>query len=120
MEHKAGILVADDNVSLRKTMSFILERKGHHVTTAGNGLEAIEHARRQHFDMIFLDIKMPVMDGVEACRQIKKIQSAAVVMVMTAYAVEDLVSEALAQGAGGVLYKPLDMDKVLALIEEAA
>lgn len=98
-------------------MSLILERKGYDVTTAKDGPEAIEKVRKRPFGIIFMDIKMPLMDGVEAYKRIKKIRSEAVVIMMTAYAVEDLVAEALKEGAYGIVYKPLDIEKVAALIK---
>jgi DNA-binding NtrC family response regulator len=119
METKAHILIVDDNVSLCKTMSFVLGRKGYAVATARDGPEAIERIKESPFDMIFMDIKMPLMDGVETYRRIKQIRPEAVVMMMTAYAVEDLVQEALEEGAYGIVYKPLDIEKVVAVIEEA-
>lgn len=118
MEEKTSILIVDDNVSLCKTMSFVLERKGYATITAKNGPEAIENVKERPFDMIFMDIKMPLMDGVETYKNIKKIRPEAVVMMMTAYAVEDLVQEALKAGAYGVIYKPLDIDKVVTHIEK--
>jgi DNA-binding NtrC family response regulator len=99
-------------------MSLILKRKGYAVSTANDGLEAIEKVGESPFDIIFMDIKMPVMDGVEAYKRIKKIRPEAVVIMMTAYAVEDLVEEALKEGAYGIVYKPLDIEKVVALIKE--
>ncbi|MCK5587590.1 MAG: response regulator, partial [Candidatus Lokiarchaeota archaeon] len=66
---------------------------------------------------IFMDIKMPLMNGVDTYKRIKKIRPDTVVMMMTAYAVEDLVQEALKEGAYGVLYKPLDIENVLTLIK---
>jgi two-component system response regulator HydG len=120
MEEKADILIVDDNVSLCRTMSFVLGRQGYAVNTAKDGLEAIERVKEQPFDMIFMDIKMPLIDGVETYRRIKKIRPEAVVMMMTAYAVEDLVQQALEEGAYGIVYKPLDIEKVVATIEEAA
>jgi two-component system response regulator HydG len=119
MEKRASILIVDDNISLCKTMSFVLGHKGYTVTTAKDGPEAIEKVNERSFDMIFMDIKMPVMDGVETYRRIKKVRPEATVMMMTAYAVEDLVQEALQEGAYGIIYKPLDIEKVVALIEEA-
>jgi two-component system response regulator HydG len=120
MEEKANILIVDDNTSLCRTMSFVLGRQGYAVNTAKDGLEAIERVKEQPFDMIFMDIKMPLIDGVETYRRIKKIRPEAVVMMMTAYAVEDLVQQALEEGAYGIVYKPLDIEKVVAIIEEAA
>lgn len=118
MEHKANILIVDDNISLCKTMSFVLERKGYAVTTSKDGPEAIERVKERSFDVVFMDIKMPFMDGVEAYKKIKKIRPQAAVVMMTAYSVEDLVQEALREGAYGIIYKPLDIEKVVALIEE--
>ena len=120
MEGKANILIVDDNTSLCRTMSFVLGRQGYAVNTAKDGLEAIERVKKRPFDMIFMDIKMPLMDGVETYRRIKKIRPGAVVMMMTAYAVEDLVQQALEEGAYGIVYKPLDIEKVVSTIEEAA
>jgi two-component system response regulator HydG len=119
MEQKANILIVDDNASQCKTMAFILKRQGHAVTTAAGGPEALEIVRQQPFDIIFMDIKMPAMNGVETYRKIKEIRPGAMVIMMTAYAVEDLIQEALHEGAYGILYKPLDMQKVLGLIAEA-
>ena len=99
MPEKANILIVDDNTSLCRTMAFVLGRKGYAVATAKDGPEAIEKVKERPFDMIFTDIKMPLMDGVETYKGIKKIRSEAVVVMMTAYAVEDLVQEALKEGA---------------------
>ena len=117
MENKASILIVDDNISLGKTLSFILRRNGYTVISAVDGPQAIEKTREMPFDMIFMDVKMPLMDGVETYRRIKEIRPEAVVTMMTAYAVNDLIKEALQEGAYGVIYKPLDMEKVVALIE---
>lgn len=119
MEPKANILLVDDNVSLTKTMSFALKRNRYAVTTAKDGHEAIAKVKEQPFAMIFMDIKMPLLDGVETYKEIKKLRPEAVVMMMTAYAVEDLVAEALREGAYGIIYKPLDIEEVLTTIEEA-
>ncbi|KPJ60979.1 MAG: hypothetical protein AMS15_06150 [Planctomycetes bacterium DG_23] len=119
MEEKARILIVDDNISLFKTMSFILERKGYTVTTAKDGPEAIEKVQQAPFDIIFLDIKLPLINGVETYKRINKISPQAVVVMMTAYAVEELVQEALEEGAYGVVYKPLDIEKVFAIIEKS-
>lgn len=119
MEEKASILIVDDDAGMARTTALVLGRKGYTVTTAQDGPEAIERSREQSFDMILMDIKMPLMDGVEAYRRIKEIRPDAVVMMMTAYAVEDLVREALEEGAYGIIHKPLDIEEVLATIEEA-
>ena len=119
MTKKAEILIVDDNASMLRTTTLILERKGYTVTTASNGPAGIERVKEQDFDIVFLDIKMPVMNGVETYRRIKEIKPEAAVMMMTAYAVEDLVQQALDEGAYGVIYKPLDIERVLTTIEKA-
>jgi two-component system response regulator HydG len=119
MDKKASILIVDDDISLCKTITHILGRKGYMVTTAQDGPEAIERVKERSFDMTFVDIKMPLMNGVETYRRIKKIRPEAVVMMMTAYAVEDLVQKALQEGAYGITYKPLDIERVTTIIEEA-
>ncbi len=63
MEEKARILIVDDNDSLCTAMSFVLSRKGYSVATANDGMKAIEWVRESPFDLILLDIKLPVMDG---------------------------------------------------------
>jgi len=116
---KTRILIVDDNIGLDKTMSFVLQRKGYDVTCAANGMEALEKSRNTQFDMIFMDIQMPVMNGVETLKRIREIQPNAAVVMMTAYAVEDLVKEALEAGAYAILYKPVDVDELIEMIENA-
>lgn len=116
---KASILIVDDNIGQCKTMSFILERNGYAVAAADNGPEAIAIVEKSPVDIIFMDIKMPVMNGVEAYKKIKRISPGTKVIMMTAYAVEDLVEEALQEGAYAIIYKPLDIEKVLELVKKA-
>ena len=116
---KTGILIVDDDVSFSKSLSLVLGRKGYIVTTAKDGAEAIAKVQEKSFDVVFMDIKMPLMDGVETYKKLKKVRPEAMVVMMTAYAVEDLVQEALQEGAYGIIYKPLDIEKVIALIERA-
>lgn len=119
MQEEASILIVDDNISLCKSMSFVLGRKGYTVNIAKDGLVAIEMVKQSSFDIIFMDIKMPLMNGVETYKEIKKIRPEAVVMMMTAYAVENLVQQALQEGAYGIIYKPLDIENVVTLIKDA-
>ncbi len=115
---KTNILVVDDLRSIRLTLGGILEDEGHYVVTAENGYQAIEAVRETHFDVIFMDIKMPGINGVQTFREVKKIDPKAAVIMMTAYSVEDLVKEALEEGAYTIVYKPFDIDRLIAIIEE--
>ena len=115
---ETNILVVDDLRSIRLTLGGILEDKGHNVVTVEDGYQAIEAVRNTHFDVIFMDIKMPGINGVQTFREVKKIDPKAAVIMMTAYSVEDLVKEALEEGAYAIIYKPFDIDRIIALIEE--
>lgn len=119
MGQKASILIVDDNISLFKTMSFVLKHKGFAVTTVESGIDAIELVKKNNYDLIFMDIKMPVMNGVESYKEIKRIRPDVVVMMMTAYSVEELVQEALVEGAFGILYKPLNVEQMIATVQDA-
>ncbi len=114
-----NILIVDDNINLSKTLAFILQKKGYSIDTAESGAEAIAKIKEKSYYLIFLDIKMNVMNGVEAFKKIKEIDSNVVVIMMTAYAVEDLIQEALKEGAFGILYKPLNFNKLISLIEKS-
>ena len=118
MKYKPYIMIVDDNISIRKSMSLILELKGYSVTTARDGFEAIKKDKEIPSDVIFMDVKMPDMNGVETYRKIKQTRPDAVVIMMTAYAVKELVDEALQEGACRALDKPLNMDVVLRMIDE--
>ena len=116
---KTNILVVDDLKSSRLTLGGILEDEGHNVVLAENGYQAIEAAKQIPFDLIFMDIKMPGINGVQTFREVKKINPLSAVIMMTAYSVEDLVREALEEGAYAVVYKPFDIEHVVNIIETA-
>jgi two-component system response regulator HydG len=113
------ILVVDDDLGALRTTAFILEHKGYAVTTVQDGPAALEKVQQQPFDVIFMDIRMPGMDGVEVYRRVKRVQPGVAVVMMTAYAVQELVQQALQEGALGILYKPLDVEQMIATIERA-
>ncbi len=115
---KTNILVVDDLRSIRLTLGVILEQEGHNVVTVEDGYQAIKAVRQTHFDAIFMDIKMPGINGVQTFREIKKIDPKTTVIMMTAYSVEDLVKESLEEGAYTVVYKPFDIHRIIAIIEE--
>ena len=116
---KINVLVVDDLKSSRLTLGGILEDEGHNVILAENGYQAIEAAKQVPFDLVFMDIKMPGINGVQTFREVKKTNPHAAVIMMTAYSVEDLVQEALEEGAYTVVYKPFDMEQVVSIIESA-
>ena len=111
------VLVVDDQSSIRLTLSAILEKWGYDVVGVEDGYRAIDAARAQPFDLILMDIKMPGINGVQTFREIKRIRPGSLVVMMTGYAVEDLVEAAQQEGAFSVIYKPFDMEELLKLVD---
>ena len=113
------ILVVDDDDFMRETVADVLMEKDYEVALAESGEEAIKMYRERSFDVILLDLKMQGIDGFQTYQEIKQIDPQAKAIIMTAYFYEDIINDCLREGAFGVLYKPLDMDKVLEQIEIA-
>jgi len=119
MAEKARVLIVDDDVSFSESLSDILDERGYEAIAVNSAEEAFERVKEMPFDVILMDIKMPVMDGVDAYKRMKKISPQTPVIMMTAYSVEDLIKDALKEGAYGVVYKPLDIERVVKMIEAA-
>jgi DNA-binding NtrC family response regulator len=115
---KIKILVVDDEDALRFSLSSILELEGYEVKSASTGFEAIEIASKEQFDILISDIRMPGMTGTEAFQRIKKIQPSIIGIMMTAYALNDLITQALNAGAFTCLSKPFEVETVLATITD--
>lgn len=118
MEKKASILILDDDPGMTETLADILEDMSYAIAVAGNGYRAIEMSRVSAYDIVLMDIKRTRINGVETFKKVKRISSSTRVIMMTAYAVEDLIKEALEEGCYGIIYKPLDIDNVIALVGE--
>ena len=117
------ILLAEDNDINAKLARAILEKAGHTVTRAENGAEAMslwaERMHEESFDLAFMDLQMPVKDGLDALREIREIEkeknlAALPVFILTADEQMETREEALKMGANGFLTKPLDPQKMLA------
>lgn len=120
MPEKRKILVVDDEEEFCRNLKDILEMENYEVTTAYDGFKGLELVKQNGFDVVIMDVKMPVMDGVETFKKMKKIVPDTPVILVTAYAVEELLKDALRNGAFGTLKKPLDFHKLFQLIEESA
>jgi DNA-binding NtrC family response regulator len=93
--------------------------EGYEVVTANDGFEALELVKQDDFAVVLMDVKMPVMDGVETYKRVKEIAPDVPVIMITAFSVEELIKDALRQGAYGSVRKPLDFNKLFKLIEKA-
>lgn len=113
------LLVVDDEVDICANLSDILTDLGYLVDVAYDGLSAIELVKNNVYDVALLDLKMPGMDGLELYRRIKQLQAGTVAIVVTAYASSNTAGEALSAGAWQILSKPVDLTKLLGLVDEA-
>jgi len=114
------IMVVDDNPTNLFLMETICQGIGLPYVTASNGEDAVENARQHRFDLIFMDIQMPVMDGYTAIREIRRIEKAATtqIIALTASAMQDDVEQALGAGSTGFLAKPFERNQLLLCIAE--
>ena len=115
---KARILVIDDEPAIRDTMRMILEYEGHDVSLAGSGQEGLAIAEREPPDLVFLDIKMAGMDGLETLSRIKAANEAVPVVIISAHGTAASALEAGRLGAFRFIEKPLSKDYVLDAIRE--
>lgn len=118
MARSLKILVVDDDVDAADSLAELFELEGHTVHVAYSGERAIEAYRETDFDIAFMDIMMPGKNGVESFFEIRKLRPSARVYMMTGYSVEQLIEQAIEHGAMGILSKPIDLDKVLAALED--
>lgn len=120
MNDEPTILVVDDNEDLLETFAMILKRRGFCVETANNGASAVEKFKEHDFDVTLMDIVMPEMNGVDAFRKIKEMHPEASVILMTAYSDENLIQIARDEGVHRIIHKPIRIDQLIELINEAA
>lgn len=113
------ILVVDDEIDTCANLSDILGDLGYQVDVAYDGPSALELVKRNSYDVALLDLKMPGMDGLELYRRIKQLQSGTVAIVVTAYASSNTANAALAAGAWQIVPKPVDLSKLLTLVDKA-
>jgi phosphate regulon transcriptional regulator PhoB len=117
----AKVLVVDDEPSLVSTISYNLRREGHEVVTAGDGVRAVEVARRERPDLIVLDLMLPRMDGLDVCRQIRQSPSPQLrnvpILMLTAKADEVDKVVGLEVGADDYVTKPFSMRELLARLK---
>ncbi len=110
------ILIVDDQAGVRYLLEIIMKEAGHTVCTAQNGLEAVSSAVANRPDLIFMDVRMPLMGGLEALDKIKTQIPETDVIIMTAYPSEDTVNRVKKMGALCCITKPFDVDKIKELL----
>jgi two-component system, sensor histidine kinase and response regulator len=105
------ILLAEDNAVNQRLAVRLLEKKGHRVSVAGNGLEALEALKRDSFDLVLMDVQMPDMDGLEATAALRQNEKGGQfhqrVIALTAHAMQGDRERCVAAGMDGYLTKPI-------------
>lgn len=114
-----NILVVDDELKMRRVLQIALEEEGYSVEEAKNGKEAVKKLSGASFHLVIADMKMPVMDGMELLKQIKKINEKLPVIIMTAYGTVQTAVEAMKQGACDYILKPFDVEEMKLIVTRA-
>ena len=115
------ILVADDNPVNCKLATIMLQRSGHTVELAANGEEAVRKVTAERFDLVLMDIQMPVMNGLDATRRIRELEDASrasvPIIAITANAMRGDDAPCYEAGMNGYITKPIDRASLLGAIE---
>lgn len=113
------ILVIDDKRSIRNSMKDILQYEGYEVVLAENGMEGLVSVKSEKPDVVFCDIKMPKMEGIEVLERIKEFSANTPVIMISGHGTIDTAIEAIRKGAYDFIEKPLDLNRILITIKNA-
>ena len=113
------VLIIDDERSIRNTLKDILEFEGHEITLAADGKEGLELAAANNFDVIFCDIKMPGMDGVEVLEKMIENGVESSIVMISGHGTIDTAVECIKKGAFDFIQKPLDLNRILITLKNA-
>src|SRR6185503_4699078 len=114
------ILVVDDDQLNQRMMQLLLKRKGYQINLASNGLEALEAVKLQHYDVVFMDLQMPFMDGIEAARRIREWENGgkhAFIVALTASYLPERGHELFEAGIDNYISKPFELEHVRRLLK---
>jgi len=119
---KEKILVVDDEKIILKTLDKLLSKEGYQVTVTDNSYAALAKIKKEFFDLIILDVRMPHMNGISLLQNIRRIQEGkerSMVIIITGYASEDVPVKAIELGVDGYIMKPFEMDEFLYTVNRA-
>jgi len=116
---KYRILVADDEENIRMLLSETLKDEGYEIIEVTNGDEAVKEVKKSDFDCVLMDVRMPVLDGMEAFLKIREIRNNLPVIFLTAYGSSDLAIKAMKKGAYDYLTKPFDLEELKVKVKKA-
>lgn len=115
----ARVLIVDDAAFMRMMLKDILEKNGYEIAgEAGNGQIAVEMYNREKPDVVTMDITMPEMDGIQAVKEIRKVDPNAKIIMCSAMGQQSMVMDAIKAGAKDFIVKPFQADRVLEAIKK--
>ncbi len=122
--HPMRILIAEDNPINQQLITHIFEKLGYQVEMTENGQETVDRLAYQDFDLILMDVQMPVMDGLDATRLIRRTHPASptspVIIALTADAQEEDRQDCLSAGMQDFLSKPMQLDRLITMLKKWA
>ncbi len=114
-----NILICDDAAFMRMMIKDILTKNGYNVAgEAENGLKAVEKYKEVNPDLVLMDITMPEMDGIQALKEIKKVDSSALVIMCSAMGQQAMVIESIQAGAKDFIVKPFQAERVIEAVKK--
>lgn len=114
------ILAVDDSVSIRKSISFVLSQEGYEIIEAVDGLDGLEKAKQEKFNLVITDINMPNMDGIEMIKNLRTTDGYKFtpIIALTTENQESKMQEGKAAGATGWIVKPFTSEKLVAIVKK--
>ncbi|MEW6087850.1 MAG: response regulator [bacterium] len=117
MATKLKVLIVDDNERFCNNIVDILELKGYDISGVYDGYQAVEAVKKQKFDIVLMDIKMPGMNGVDTVKMLRTIDPDINIVMITAFADDSVYKDELKNSNLKIMQKPMDIDKLCTVLE---
>lgn len=124
MGNKLSILLVEDNMLNQRIVTFSLKKYNHEVTIANNGVEAIDKFKERQYDVVLMDIMMPIMDGLEATVKIRElennmnVQNRTPIIALTANTMDNDKEKCISYGMDEFMAKPFDIEKMKQIFQD--
>lgn len=115
-----NILIVDDQAGVRFLLDAVVQEEGHNSFNATNGLEALDMVSKVNPHLIFMDIRMPVMDGTKALEKMLEMGCKAEIVIMTAFTENEAIEKASKNGEVKCIIKPFDIEEIRKIIRQTA
>ena len=112
-----NILVVDDETGIQRLLHKVLRRRGYSVKTTGSGEKAVEMVKKQNFDLVFLDVRLPGFGGHETLHSIRGIRPDTHLIMMSGLPIEERVRNVFCEESHGFIYKPFRIREIIELVK---